>query len=144
YDVSPLLRVYLATAALKKTSVAAFIERRSRWSATSDASGVWKPLLKTSSPDKMAERTHLAFNRYFKPAEARPLSVAPGRVEGELSKMPRPMDGLYMASTIGWVAGALELAGARDAFVTFDQIQADGELRGVPLVKARFVATWKA
>ncbi|NUP06688.1 MAG: hypothetical protein HOW73_11595 [Polyangiaceae bacterium] len=142
YDASPLVRVFCAVAKLKNRPVAEFIERRSRASAKADVHGMWKPLLKTSSPEAMAERLHIAFNRYFRPCEAQNLSVTPGRFEAELTKMPEPMAGLYVSSTRGFVSAALSAAGARDADIVMAPPGPDGREGPVPLLRARFVATW--
>jgi hypothetical protein len=142
YDASALLQIYRTAAQLKGVAVGRFIEERSRWSAASDTQGMWKPLLKTSSPEAMAERLHLAFNRYFTPTRARTVSVVPGRFEGELSKLPANMSGLYVSATVGFVSAALELAGAHEPSVEWKRPTGDGELGGIRTESARFVATW--
>jgi eukaryotic-like serine/threonine-protein kinase len=144
YDMSPLVRLYVALARLKGMPVSAFVERRSSSSAVSDVQGVWKPLLKTTSPEAMAKRLPLAFNRYFQPCEAHALSVEPGHFEGELTKLPAPMAGLLVSSTAGFVTSALQLAAARDPRVVFHRTEPDGELSGVPLLRCRFSSTWSA
>jgi hypothetical protein len=129
-------------AKIEKTDVGAFVEKRSRRSAESDVHGVWKPMLKTSSPQAMAERMHLAFNRYFRPSEARPVRIAPGRFDGELAKIPSQMAGLYVHSTMGWVGAALSAAGANGVKVNISQPADDGALSGVAMLRIPFSATW--
>lgn len=142
YDVSRLVLLYRTVAAMKGVATGKFIEARSRWSAASVIQGLWKPVLKTVSPEAMAERVHFAFNRFFEPSRARPLLVAPGRLQVELSIIPAHMNGFYTTSTIGFVEEALKLAGAQDAKLAFDRGQPAGDLAGVPLEVFRFVATW--
>ena len=142
YDVSPLLRVYLVGARQRGVSAAAFIERRAAGSGAEVPQHLWKALLGRPSTEAMAERMHVAFNRYFPPCEAHPIAVKPGRFEGELSRLPAPMCGLYTAATSGFWLGALPLAGGSDIRATFEAPVTDGELRGVPLVKVRFAVTW--
>ena len=143
YDLSPLVRLYQVVSGLEGVPVGDFIEARSRWSAGADARGMWKRTLATSSPEALAERLHIGFNRYFfEPSRARTLGVSPGRFECELSKLPAPMDGLHVRSTMGWVTAALEGGGAEGVGILFDRPAPDGELSGVPLERVRFVATW--
>jgi len=142
YDVSPLVTLYVALARAARVTPATFVETRSRKSAVQMTAGIWKPMLKTSSPEAMAERTYLAFNRFFEPTRAATIAVTPGRFEGELSRVPAPIGGFYVASTIGFVAAALELAGAKRVDVKFTTQAPDGELEGVPLERMRFVATF--
>jgi hypothetical protein len=142
YDVSPLLALYRAAAKLEGMSVRRFIEERSRASAVHDAKGIWKPLLASVSVRPMAERLPLVYNRYFEPSQARALSIEDQRFEGELTKVPDCMNGLYCSSTVGFVSGALELAGGRGVRLEWTAPAREGSLSGVATCRARFVARW--
>ncbi len=143
YDISPLVRLYVVLAAHARVDPAAFVEAGSRHSAVQQTKGVWKPMLKTSSPEAMAERVHFAFNRYFEPTSARNVAINPGGFEVEFSLVPAQMRGIYMSSTNGFVLAALELAGAAEPKLTWQTPTPDGEHRGVAIEKARFVATFR-
>jgi hypothetical protein len=142
YDISPLVLLYRVVAKMKGVPTGKFIEARSRWSAASVIQGLWKPVLKTVSPEAMADRVHFAFNRFFEPSRATPILVAPGRLEVEFTTIPAHMNGFYTTSTVGFVEAALELAGAKDARLEFARPQPSGELAGVPIERHRFVGTW--
>jgi hypothetical protein len=143
YDLSPLVRLFVVLAGLARRDPVAFVEERSRRSGPRMTQGLWKPVLKTSSPEAMAERLPFAFNRYFGPTHARGVDVGPGRFVCEISGVPAPMNGVHVASTMGFVASSLEVAGASDARVDFTGPASDGELAGVPTERWRFVATWR-
>jgi hypothetical protein len=143
YDVSPLVHLFVNAARMERVPVGRFIEDRARRSADADASGMWKPMLRAANADEMARRLHLAFNRYFSPCHAEPVAEASGRFEGELSKVPTCMSGLYVSSTIGFFAGALALKGAREIKTEFEKPLLDGAVSGVPTEKARFCVTWR-
>jgi hypothetical protein len=143
YDASPLVRLNVALAERARVAPAAFVEAIARKGAERAVHGIYKPMLKTSSPEAMATRLFLAFNRYYEPTEARTIRVEPGRFEGELVRVPSQMNGLYVASTTGFVSTALELAGAAEARVDWPETAPDGELQGVRIERARFVATWR-
>src|SRR5262249_53215780 len=140
YDISPLARLLIALAAAAKREPGEFLEARSRKSAPQMAHGLWRQTLKASSPEAMAERLPLAHNRYFEPTRADARSVERGRFEAELSIVPAPMTGLYVASTTGFVAASLELAGGKDVRLAWSPPVPSGELAGVPTERVRFVA----
>jgi len=142
YDLSPLARLFQVAARVRGLPVTDFIERRSRASAKADVHGMWKPLFNKSTPQGMAERLNVAFNRYFQPCEARNISVAPDRFEAELLKLPAPMAGVHVASTRGFVQAALEVAGAKDLRIEMGKPAPDGNLKGVALVRTSFVLRW--
>jgi hypothetical protein len=142
YDAAALVRLYRVIAAIERKPVGKLIESKTRASAKLDTQGLWKPMLKTSSPEAMAERLPFAFNRYFEPTRAAVKRVAPGRFECEFAGVPAPMNGLYAMSTSGFVLAALELAGAVRATLDWDAPVVTGAVSGVPIEQLSFVATW--
>lgn len=142
YDVSPLVRLYAVVAELQGAPVSRFIEERARRSAESTSKGMWRPILKTSSPEAMAESTRQAFNRFFQPSKAEKVQSREGHFEGELSALPTCMAGLFVSSTIGFFSEAVEIAGGKDCRVEVGRPSPDGELAGVSLQRVRFVANW--
>src|SRR5678815_2331030 len=96
YDISPLVALYVELARAAHVLPGDFVVARSRKSAAEMTAGVWKPILKTTSPAAMAERTYLAFNRFFEPTRGTTIAVTDGRFEGELVSVPAPICGFYM------------------------------------------------
>jgi len=143
YDVSPLVRLYVASAGIEGVSVGRFVEERARWSAEADSKGVWRPMLKADTPEQAAERSAFAFNRYFPPCQAVPVSARPGRFEAELAGLPACMTGLYGTSTAGFVSAAITLAGGTAVRTEWERPAPDGVRDGVPLERLRFVMTWR-
>ncbi|WP_394835617.1 hypothetical protein LVJ94_01645 [Pendulispora rubella] len=143
YDISPYVRLAEIVSRIEGIPIGRFIEERARWSARATTQRLWRHLLHARAPEPMAERLHLAFNRYFQPCVSKTTLVPPARLEGELSKLPRPMNGLFVRATAGFVSGAMEIVGARSVKVDFDAPRPDGQLSGIPLERVRFVATWK-
>jgi hypothetical protein len=142
YDVAPLVRLFNVAARLEGVAVGDFIAARARWSGDADSKGVWKRPLSGSTAAEVADRLHFAFNRYFPPCEARSLSTADQRFEGELMKVPSCMDGLYVHTTAGFFQGALEGAGARAVNVQLSPPVAAGNHGGVPVERIHFAVTW--
>jgi hypothetical protein len=142
YDVSPLLRLFIAAADLNKTEVGAFIQRRAARSGASDTEGIWKPALHGRTPSEVASRLNFAFARYYPPCGAESLAADRGFFEGELHGIPACMNGLYADSTVGFYQGALGRLGARDLRVEFDRARPDGSNAGIPLERIRFRTRW--
>jgi hypothetical protein len=142
YDVSPLLHLYIVVADLEGTHVDRFIEARARWSGAADTRGMWKLALRGPSPERVAERMRFAFNRYFPPCEGHSVAVEPGRFEGRLARVPAQMSGLYKDATLGFFAGALGEAGARDVRPFAEHPTPCGLHAGVPIVEVRFAVAW--
>jgi hypothetical protein len=144
YDASALLRLFNAAAELERRPRGRFIVERSRETADVDVRGVYKLLLGKPSPQRVAERLPIAFERYFAPCAARPLLIEELRFETELSRIPVQMSGLYVNASCGFVTRCLELAGAAD--VTFEPTATSPgqNLHGLPTVSVRFTATWRA
>jgi hypothetical protein len=143
YDASILLRLLSAAAKIAHAPLERFIEARSRWSAKTEQRGMLKSMV-GRAPEQMAKRLHLDFMRYFRPTTARSIAVTTGRFEGELEKVPAPMNGLYVGATVGFVSGALELTGAREVRFEWGSPVRDGVCADVPLERLDFVATWTA
>jgi hypothetical protein len=57
--------------------------------------------------------------------------------------VPDCMNGLYCSSTVGFVSGALELAGGRGVRLEWAAPVREGSLSGVSTCRARFVARWE-
>jgi hypothetical protein len=142
YDAVPLMRMFLALAERAGRDIGTFISARSRASAVRDSTGMWKPLLKNSTPGAMAARLPIAFNRYFEPCAARVESIGEREFTGTLENVPECMSGLYAESTNGFVSACLELSGATGASVEWLSQQPAGALAGVPITSWRFRARW--
>ncbi len=142
YDIGPLLRLYKIVAAIEGTPIDRFIAERAAWSGGADTKGVWKRPLSGDSIAEVAERLQFAFNRYFPPCQANVRKATATSFEGELTRLPACMNGLYVQSTVGFYRGALEGAGAREVRVDFERPITDGLHAGVPVERVRFVVTW--
>jgi len=139
YDASALLYLLRVAAKLAHAPLARFIEARSRWSAKRDA----PKEAKAASPESIAMRMPTSFNGYFWPPYARAISVSDGVFEGELAKVPVTMDGLYVAATVGFVSGSLELAGAKGLHFEWERPAPGSSHGGTRCERLRFVATWR-
>ena len=145
YDLAPLVRLAIAAAALEGVTVADFTRARARESADMDIRGIYRLMLKVTSPQTLAARLPWAFNRYFAPTRAEINHLESGRLTAILHAVPAPMAGWYVSSTEGFVGRALELAGASPPAVRFTwaSARAEGAEQGVPLVTLPFAVAWR-
>lgn len=142
YDASPLMRMFQELSRRAGREIGSFIAARSRASAVRDSTGMWKPLLKHSTPHAMAERLPLAFNRYFEPCTASVEENEGASFSGTLKSVPESMSGLYCESTNGFVSACLEVAGASGARVEWLSREPTDALSGVAVATWRFRARW--
>ncbi len=142
YDAMPLLALFVAAATLEREPVGRFIEARSRASARIDAETTSRHMLRTVSPEVMAVRLPVAFNRYFEPCRAQVSAVTSSGFSGELGNIPEAASGLYVHSTNGFVSRALELAGAKDVRLDWREPERDGASHGVPVQRIQFSVAW--
>jgi hypothetical protein len=142
YDISPLVRVCVVAADLERVPAAIFTRDRARESAKLDVPGIYRVLLKLTSPEAMAERLPRAFNRYFEPCRADATLVRRGGLESRLRDIPECMAGWYAAATDGFVSRALEMAGAKQPRFRWEREEAAGELEGMATVTLPFRVRW--
>ena len=112
YPLHPYVRLMERLARLQRQPVRAFMLAQSIRAAQVDIAGVYKPMLPTASPKRIAARVHLAFNRYFRPASARPVRVRDEVAEYELQTLPDDAIEFFRGLNEGFVRGALMEAGA--------------------------------
>jgi hypothetical protein len=142
YDISPLVKVCVVSADLERIPPAIFTRDRARESAKMDVPGIYRVLLKLTSPEAMAERLPRAFNRYFEPCRADPTLVRRGGLESRLRDIPECMAGWYAAATDGFVSRALEMAGAKQPRFRWERAEAAGEVDGIATVTLPFGVHW--
>jgi hypothetical protein len=143
YDVVPLVAAYVAGARVEGVTPYHFVRERARAAGESDTTGAWSKLLKTSSPRAMSKRLNMAFDRYFSPCRAVARVDEPGTYQGVLMHVPACMNGLYTASTEGFVSRALEMAGARSLRFEWVGSKSGGHLESIPTENHEFSATFQ-
>lgn len=142
YDVGPLIQLVRVAARREGTPLPAFVIGRSRRGAQHDVATVYAPVLKTSSPEAMAERLPRIFERYFQPGKSELVEVRPGRMLCRFAGLPEPALDFYVWSNEGFVGQSLELAGAKGCRVAVVSEGPDGALAGVPMRAQVVEATW--
>lgn len=142
YDIEPLMYVMQVMAQLARTPLDKFIHNASSMAAEEDVVGKYRAQLRSSSTEEMAARLPRIFIRYFDPCQAECLSVQPSATEMRFSGLPASALGFYLWSNEGFVAGALESAGAKDIKFVWGNPSFTGEIDGVPVQTITCKITW--
>jgi hypothetical protein len=143
YDALPMMPLSLAHARLLGIPFHQHLRDRGRRTAEQDIPGIYRFLIKLSSPEEVCHRLPKAASHYFDfgPADAR--LVAPRRVVSEQRGVPVTLVPLIAATTEGFVQAALEMAGAERVSVRCKSTVNDGEKSGVATMTITLEGAWE-
>jgi hypothetical protein len=142
YDLLPAITSAYVVARLARLGFAEFLRLRSRIQAERDLGGIYRLLLKLSSPDTVVSRYAAVLAQYFDFVSATATLVSPGTIVIEQSKIP--------AMIFNWLGPVIETyievligrAGGASVKVATDPPAADGDVQGVAAVRMLSRATW--
>jgi hypothetical protein len=143
YDALPLVELARAGARAAGLSFPAFARQRTEWQAEHDVRGLYRFLLRLSSPDIIIDRVgRMALQRFdFGSAKIEPLSER--RVRAIRGGVPLPFAAWQVAMTEPYTLHLMRMAGARDAFFRAQPFVVDGAAHGLPTVTITFAAGWR-
>lgn len=142
YDQGPLIHLVVAAARRAGVPLATFIRDRCRKAARHDVATVYAQILKTTSPEAMAERLPRIFERYFEPCRCEVVEASTGRLRVRFNGLPEPSVDWYVWSNQGFMGQSLELAGAVGARVEPIDERDDGTLGRLRLRVLTVEASW--
>jgi len=142
YDIEPLMHIMRLLARLNRIPLDHFVRDGSRQAAERDVVGKYRAQLRSGSAEEMAARLPRIFVRYFDPCRAESLSVQANTSEMRFSGLPASALGFYIWPNEGFVAGALEAAGAKDVKFAWGNPLSDGDIEGVPVQTITCRITW--
>ena len=144
YDLYPLVAAGHICARLTETSFEGFLRIRTRYQAERDLNGVYKMLLKVTSPESLALRLPRLVGQYLDFGSAEGHLVAPGHVVGAQSGTPRSMARWFQQVHEQYIDFLMPLAGARNVrYRAHPQLRTDETRAGVELVTLRSDVTWE-
>lgn len=144
YDFLPVLHFLGATAQAANLSAEDFIAAHAKWQAERDVHGIYRVLLKVSSPEAVGKRLPNAYARYFDFGRVETLSLSRTASEVLVSGLPTILLDWYKVSVGAAAVAMLELAGARGVTSHYLVPEPDGSKGGVPTVRFRVRRTWKS
>jgi hypothetical protein len=143
YDIVAYLHMVSAAAGAAGVPAARFLAEQSAWQAARDVGGVYRLLLKVTSPETVAQRLGLAWARYFDFAKIDVLSVTPGCVVLHVRQMPTVLVPWYRIGARSAGDTIIALAGATAIEVAFTVPQPDGTASGFALCHFELRRTWR-
>jgi hypothetical protein len=144
YDALPLIELARAGARAARLPYPAFARQRTEWQAERDSSGLYRVLLRLTSPDVIIDRIGRMSVQRFDFGTSQVEVVGEKRVRAVRSGVPRPFAPWQVAMSEPYTAHLMRLAGARDpSFLAAASLEIDGVAHGVPTVRVVFEGRWR-
>jgi hypothetical protein len=143
YDALPLIELARAGARAANLPYPAFARQRTEWQAERDLSGLYRVLLRLTSPDVVIDRIGRMSLQRFNFGTSRVEIVDEKRVRAVRGGVPRPFASWQVAMSEPYTTHLMRLAGARDpSFLAAPSFEVDGVAHGVPTVSIVFEGRW--
>ncbi len=143
YDALPVNAITAASAAALGVPTRDFVRAQAAWKAQQDMRGIYKLLLKLSSPTAVWKRFGSIYSQFydfgrltFEPADK-------DSVDSCVHGMPAELAEWWMQATESYMTIIMQAAGAKSVRNTWKTPEADGSLCGVRLVRIRVNTTWR-
>jgi hypothetical protein len=143
YDILPLPPVARAVASIMNVSLAEYVRRQASWRAERDLRGIYKLLLKLSSPEAVVRRFPNIYSQLYNFGRIEVLHIEKGRVDSCAFGMPEPVAEWWMKATESYMAVVMTAAGAKGHRTMWRPVEPDGSRRGVSLVRVACCTVWQ-
>lgn len=143
YDVFPLVSLQRVAAGMTETTNIEFVKRFSRWTFPRQVYGIYKFLLKLTTPDMMVRSLSRAVNQFFDFIKVDVQQVGPKSYRSSGSNIPEVLAPSYMASSEPGVVMLLEIAGAKGVRHRWLAPADNGEANGIKLVTVTREISWE-
>lgn len=142
YDVFPLALIGLGAARVTGVGFLDFVRERSRWQANEDVHGVYRWLLRLTSPEMIAARLPRLIAQYFDFGDAAIDVVEKGHLRTIRRGLPRPLAEWYAAVSMSYLEVLIGLAGGQGVHCTVGEITLEGRAHGIDVVSMEMEAWW--
>jgi hypothetical protein len=144
YDIYPLVAGGHVCARMASTTFEGFVRVRTRYQAERDVAGVYKMLLKLTSPESLALRLPRLVGQYLDFGKADAHLVKPGHVVGTQAGTPRTIARWFSIVHEEYFSTLLPMAGARNVRFRAEPLpRVDSVENGVELVTLRGDVFWE-
>lgn len=146
YDIKPLVALVNATVARSGRTFSDIVRGAAHQQAVEDTKGVYKILLKFTSPEQVIMKLPRVATRYF---DFGAVTVqydaerASARADLMFSGCPAPLLALMTASCETYVVHLMTEAGARDLVVRTLKDEDEGVVDGTEMKRIRYAVTWR-
>jgi len=142
YDVMPVPALIDREAKATGQSLEAYLESRTAWQARHDIHGIYRMLLKLTSPERVMSRLPRLLVQLFDFPEVTFDATGERARLLEFSRIPQPLEAWLRVGFRVYAQTALELAGARQVVSDFERSE-DGPLEmGLRLRTMRMHVSW--
>jgi hypothetical protein len=142
YDALPVASLIRAEARALKLPVEDYLRQRTEWQAKSDFNGVYRALLKLTTPKSLVERMPKMLSRYHNFGAMQIVEEDTRRLKLAFSGAPAPL-GFWLSTVIGtYTRCVVEYCGAPLPDTRVGAMRSDGELHGVDLVRFDIELSW--
>jgi len=142
YDVFPLLALNGLAARVTGTAFLEVIRDVARWQVPRHFHGVYRFLLKLTSPDMVMANLPRLGDKYFDFVRIETQKLREKTYESSASGIPALAASAYLTSTDVAMRAALELAGAQGVRIHRHPLRPDGEAHGLAIVTTKRVVSW--
>lgn len=143
YDVFPLVSSVHVSARLSALAFDEFLRRRSRAQAERDLGGIYRLLLRFSSPENLVSRYAALQQQYFDFGLTTARLVAPRRALLERRQLPAMLFDWMRVAQETVALYAVGATGAKNVRAFTQVATPDGELHGVPTVTLACEVSWE-
>jgi hypothetical protein len=143
YDALPMVPLAPEVARALHVSTLQYGRELARFGVQRDAKGVYKLLLKLSSPESLLERSTHTARQYFDFVTSEFEKLGPREYRLRHRGVPALAAPFYMSITEGFVDMGLGMAGARDVRQRWERPAPIGTAHGVPIVQLQRDIAWR-
>lgn len=142
YDVFPLLALNSLAARVTGTGFLEIVRDVARWQIPRHFHGVYRFLLKLSTPDMVIANLPRLGDKYFDFVRVEAHKIREKTFESSTHGIPALAASAYLTSSDVAVRAALELAGAQGVRIHRHPLQPEGEAHGLAIVATKRVVSW--
>ncbi len=144
YDALPLVELARAGARAANLPYANFAKQRTEWQAEHDVGGLYRFLLRLTSPEVVIDRIGRMSLQRFDFGTSHVEVVGDKRVRAVRGGVPRPFAPWQVAMSEPYTAHLMRLAGAHEpSFQAEPSFEVDGSAHGVTTVRIVFAGRWR-
>lgn len=142
YDVLPMIGLHRAGVLVTGRPFLELVRDVTRWQMPQQLQGIYRFLLKLSSPDMVMRNLARAASKYYAFARVEVQQIRPKKYQSSSSGVPAPLAPAYMVSTEVGLKMILEEAGVADSRQRWLPMEPEGSRDGVEIVRVRREITW--
>lgn len=143
YDALPVKPITAAAAAALGMSMTEFVRAQAAWKAEQDMRGIYKLLLKLTSPTAVWKRFGSIYSQFYDFGRLTFDQAGKDSVDSCVHGMPAELAEWWIQATDSYMTVVLQAAGAKNVKATWKTPEADGVLCGVRLVRIRVNTAWR-